>query len=105
MKDIGSRAEVWHGVALKTTGGLVKKDLKMSPDGRIVSKDKSKGAKTAPHLRLWLNAVTQAKKEIMESGKPKKTAEALKKGEFVPVKGALATKARKIYAEMREKSK
>ena len=31
MKTFGSRAEVWHGNAKKTTGGLTKKDL---PRGR-----------------------------------------------------------------------
>ena len=100
MMEVGSRAQVFHGTAARTTGGLTKKDLRMV-DGRIVSKDKSKGAKTAPHLRLWLNAVAQAKKEIMKSGKPKAIAEQLKEGKFVPVKGALATKARKIYADMK----
>ena len=28
MKTVGSRAEVWHGTAKKTSGGLLKKDLK-----------------------------------------------------------------------------
>ena len=27
-KNIGSRAEVWHGTAKKTSGGLKKSDLK-----------------------------------------------------------------------------
>jgi hypothetical protein len=38
MKDIGSRAEVFHGTANKTSGGLKKKDLIQSQDGRIRSK-------------------------------------------------------------------
>ena len=37
IKKIGSRAEVFHGNAEHTTGGLEKKDL-MKKDGRIVSK-------------------------------------------------------------------
>ena len=41
---IGSRAEVFHGTADKTSGGLEKKDLLMK-DGRIVSKAASKAAK------------------------------------------------------------
>ena len=41
---VGSRAEVFHGTADKTSGGLEKKDLKMK-DGRIVSKAASKAAK------------------------------------------------------------
>lgn len=41
---IGSRAQVWHGNADKTSGGLKKKDLMMK-DGRIISKAASKAAK------------------------------------------------------------
>ena len=40
---IGSRAEVFHGNAEMTAGGLEKKDLKMK-DGRIVSKAASEAA-------------------------------------------------------------
>tara|TARA_Y100000816_G_C26097230_1_gene580864 strand:- start:1078 stop:1410 length:333 start_codon:yes stop_codon:yes gene_type:complete len=36
----GSRAQVWHGTAYKTTGGLTKKDLKMNKNGRVVSLSK-----------------------------------------------------------------
>jgi hypothetical protein len=38
---IGSRAQVQHGTAFKTSGGLEKQDLKMNKHGRIVSKKKS----------------------------------------------------------------
>jgi hypothetical protein len=41
---IGSRAEVFHGNADNTSGGLAKKDLMMK-DGRIISKAASKAAK------------------------------------------------------------
>ena len=37
MPKRGSRAQVWHGTAEKTSGGLTKDDLMMSR-GRIVSK-------------------------------------------------------------------
>lgn len=46
MKDIGSRAEVFHGTAKKTSGGLAKKDLTKSQDGRIKSKAASCSALT-----------------------------------------------------------
>lgn len=36
----GSRAQVMHGTAKKTTGGLTKKDLMYNDAGRIVSKKK-----------------------------------------------------------------
>ena len=45
MKATGSRAEVMHDKAEKTTGGLRKKDLKYNKSGRIVSKKKSMSAK------------------------------------------------------------
>ena len=45
----GSRAQVWHGTAHQTSGGLKKVDLKMD-GGRIVSKRKSEIAKTQKHL-------------------------------------------------------
>tara|TARA_B110000503_G_scaffold122546_1_gene187239 strand:+ start:9255 stop:9509 length:255 start_codon:yes stop_codon:yes gene_type:complete len=40
---VGSRAEVFHGTADKTPGGLKKKDLLLK-EGRIVSKAASKAA-------------------------------------------------------------
>lgn len=42
---IGSRAQVMHGTADKTAGGLTKGDLKYNKSGRIVSKKKSMKAK------------------------------------------------------------
>ena len=36
----GSKAQVWHGTALKTAGGLEKSDLMMNKHKRIVSKKK-----------------------------------------------------------------
>ena len=41
MKAVGSRAQVMHGTADHTTGGLKKGDLKMNTWGRIVSRKKS----------------------------------------------------------------
>ena len=41
MKQIGSRAQVMHGTADHTSGGLKKGDLKMNKWGRIVSRKKS----------------------------------------------------------------
>ena len=40
MPTFGSRAQVFHGKAKKTTGGLSKKDLMKNKHGRIVSKKK-----------------------------------------------------------------
>lgn len=48
MKTIGSRAEVFHGNADHTSGGLRKKDLIQGEDGRI----KSKAASCAALIRM-----------------------------------------------------
>jgi hypothetical protein len=45
VKRMGSRAEVWHGNAYMTTGGLKKEDLMKNKRGVLVSKRKSKMAK------------------------------------------------------------
>lgn len=50
MKTEGSRAEVMHGTAKRTSGGLTKADLKYNK-GRIVSKRKSELAKKQGHLK------------------------------------------------------
>lgn len=46
----GSRAQVWHGTAYKTSGGLTKNDLMMNKHGRIVSKRKHTTAKKEKRL-------------------------------------------------------
>ena len=61
---VGSRAEVFHGNADKTAGGLTKKDLKMK-DGRIVSKAASKAALD--------RMKSEGKKAMVKVFKPKKS--------------------------------
>ena len=78
---IGSRAQVMHGNATRTAGGLTKKDLK-NKDGEIVSKSKSKDAKTNP----WIKAVAKAKKSLGIKG-------------FALIEGVLLKRAREIYAK------
>ena len=51
-QTFGSKAQVWHGTAKKTTGGLTKSNLMKNKHGRIVSKRKhASGKKTIKHLR------------------------------------------------------
>ena len=50
MLTFGSRAEVWHGNAKKTTGGLTKKDLIKNKHGELVSKKKHITAKKEKRL-------------------------------------------------------
>jgi hypothetical protein len=47
---IGSRAQVWHGTAYKTTGGLTKAHLLKNKCGHIVSRSKHTTAKKEKRL-------------------------------------------------------
>lgn len=51
---VGSRAQVWHRTAYKTTGGLKHEDLKQNEEGRIVSKVKSRLGKSQKNLGTHL---------------------------------------------------
>ena len=50
MKARGTRAQVMHGTAVKTPGGLTKSQLKYNKQGRIVSKKRSARAKKENRL-------------------------------------------------------
>jgi len=65
MQTVGSRAQVWHGTAKKTSGGLTKQNL-FKKKGRIRSKRASTSAKRNQNL--------------------KNAGWTFKKGEFGPVK-------------------
>lgn len=86
MINIGTKAQVFHGTAERTSGGLTKGDLFKDPkDGRIKSKAQSEAGKSNPALKAWRDAVEKAKTKTQ------------KKKDMVLVKGALAAKARKLY--------
>lgn len=52
QQTIGSRAQVWHGTAKKTSGGLSKSHLMRNKHGRIVSRKKHTiGKKSIKTLR------------------------------------------------------
>ena len=76
MKNIGSRAEVFHDKALKTSGGLEKKDLIKNKHGYIVSKRKvalSRRLKTNPLMAQGYLAKRKSKKFGPLKHKPQKT--------------------------------
>ena len=51
MPATGSKAQVFHGTAVHTSGGLTKKDLVLNKHGRIVSRRKMMlGKKAVKHL-------------------------------------------------------
>jgi hypothetical protein len=59
MSALGSKAQVWHGTARHTSGGLTKKDL-MKHKGRIISRRKHALGKKA--LKNLVKAGYKAKK-------------------------------------------
>lgn len=69
MKRIGSRAQVMHGTAHHTSGGLTKKDLKMNKWGRIVSKAKSAKAKKENRLAKMGFKTQKGKFGVVKMGK------------------------------------
>lgn len=53
MKTFGSRAEVFHGTAKKTSGGLEKRDLIKNKHGEIVSRKKHLTSKKEKRLEKY----------------------------------------------------
>jgi hypothetical protein len=60
MPAVGTKAQVYHGTAKHTSGGLKKKDLMKTKKGRIVSRKKHAAGKKA--LKRLLKAGYKAKK-------------------------------------------
>lgn len=64
MPVIGTKRQVYSGTADKTSGGLRKKNLRKTSDGRIVSKARLLQGRANP----WANAVSVARKELGITG-------------------------------------
>lgn len=71
---VGSRSQVYHGTAYKTSGGLKKADLFHNKNGRIVSRKKHTSAKKEKRLEKHGYFAKKGK-----FGYVKKTAKASKK--------------------------
>ncbi len=86
IKTVGSKAEVFHGAAKHTAGGLKKKDLMKTRKGRIVSVKKHKAGKTAIK-RLFALGYKPTKgtfkvmrKSMVDGRRHKKTRQTRKRG-------------------------
>ncbi len=80
-QTFGSKAQVWHGTAKKTVGGLTKKDLMKNKHGRIISRRKHNlGKKSIKRLR--------------------KLGYVAKKGQFTLFKKSSGRKSRKMRGGM-----
>ena len=72
MLTVGSRAQVMHGTAKRTSGGLTKKALKYNKSGKIVSVRKSKTAKSIGLLKKWEKKT--GTRWTIKNGKPHKVS-------------------------------
>ena len=88
MKAVGSRAQVMHGTAHHTAGGLTKKDFVKSGD-RYVSKVKAEQESSNP----WIAATQEAREKLDMQHK----FVTINKG---PAGKKLYKAAKKIYASM-----
>jgi hypothetical protein len=84
-KYYGSKAEVYHGTAKYTKGGLEKKDIILKKDRwgneRYKSKAQQKaGKKKGTYRDEWTKAMKKARKELLKEN-------ILEEGQFVPVGG------------------
>jgi hypothetical protein len=64
---VGTRAQVWHGTAHHTAGGLTKEKLMMNKRGKIVSRKAHANGKRA--LKHLVKAGYKAKKGTFKLGK------------------------------------
>ncbi len=74
IKAVGTRAEVMHGTAKHTSGGLTKKDLKYNKQGRIVSVKMSNRAKKEKRLEKAGFKPTKGKFKLFKKSDGKKKA-------------------------------
>ncbi len=74
IKAVGTRAEVMHGTARHTSGGLTKKDLKYNKQGRIVSVKMSNRAKKEKRLEKAGFKPTKGKFKLFKKSDGKKKA-------------------------------
>jgi hypothetical protein len=68
-RKVGSRAQVMHGTAHHTSGGLTKRDLKYNKWGRIVSKKRSTLAKKTRRLEKAGYKATKGKFGVKKTKK------------------------------------
>ena len=90
VKAVGSKAEVFHGTAKHTSGGLKKKDLVKTRKGRIVSRKKQAAGKKAIKRLFALGfKPKKGKFSLMRKSMSKKSSRRTRKrGGAEPFEGA-----------------
>jgi hypothetical protein len=93
QQTIGTRAQVWHGTAYKTSGGLCKADLMQNSAGRIVSKAKHATAKK--EMRLLKHGYGTQKGKKTKDKEKEISNEFTKKDDVQDLKGTCFLKIKK----------
>ena len=75
----GSRAQVWHGTAYKTAGGLTKDKIMMNKHGRVVSRKKHNTAKKEKRLEKAGYKTKKGQFGSFKVGKDKKAKKGTRK--------------------------
>lgn len=88
---VGSKAQVWHGKAKRTSGGLTRKDLMKTKSGRIVSRKKHAAGKKAIKRLFQLGfkpkkgtfrLMSRSSKRTTKRSRGGSAAESLMKGDY-----------------------
>jgi len=93
VKAVGSKAEVFHGTAKHTSGGLKKKDLVKTRKGRIVSRKKQAAGKKAIKRLFALGYKPKKGKFTLMSKSKKSSRRTRKRGGAEPFEGAALSEA------------
>jgi len=80
IQNIGTRAQVWHGTAKKTSGGLTKSDLMQNKAGRIVSRAKHNTAKKEMRLVKYGYGTKKGEFGFVKLGSHKRGRKSMKRG-------------------------
>jgi len=85
VQTVGTRAQVWHGTARKTSGGLTKNDLMKNKAGRIVSKAKHNTAKREMRLVKYGYGTKKGEVGMVKLGKSKGRKSRKMRGGLKPI--------------------
>ena len=89
VQTTGTRAQVWHGTAKKTSGGLTKNDLMKNKAGRIVSRAKHNTAKREMRLVKYGYGTKKGEFGMVKLGSPKSKGRKSRRNKSRKMRGGL----------------
>jgi hypothetical protein len=91
VQTVGTRAQVWHRTARKTSGGLTKNDLMKNKSGRIVSKAKHNTAKKEMRLVKYGYGTKKGEFGMVKLGSPKSKGRKTRRNKSRKMRGGMAS--------------